>query len=114
MHTFTYQRTLLLLLVTLLMLVFKIIESLCYILNNDQKRISKSLAATLKEVFPFLIGPGKTAYVNARFLGENGILIAGIIETCDLKQLERYLVAIDFERAFDSLNHNCLISALEQ
>ena len=50
---------------------------------------------------------------NGRFLGESGRLIAGIIETCDLEQLEGYLTAIDFKKIFYSLNHNLLITALE-
>ena len=78
------------------------------LLNVNQKLISRTLAARL-----FLIGPGKTAYVNGRFLGESGRLIADIIETCDLEQLEGYLVTTDFEKAFDSLNHNFLITALD-
>ena len=67
----------------------------------------------MKKVLSFLIGPGETAYVNSRFLGGNGRLIADIIEACDLEQLEGYLVAIHFEKGFDSLNHNFLITALE-
>ena len=67
----------------------------------------------MEKVLPFLIGPGQTAYVNGRFLGESGRLIAHIIETCLLEQLEAYLVAIHFEEAFDSLNHNFLIAPLE-
>ena len=83
------------------------------LLNFDRKLISKTLAARLKKVLPFLIDPGQTAYVNGRFLGESGKLIADIIETCDLEELEGYLVATNFEKAFDSLNHNFLITALE-
>ena len=79
----------------------------------DQKVISKMLLARLKKVIPFLIDPGQTAYVNGRFLGESGRLVADIIETCDLEELEGYLVAIDFEKVFDSLNNNFLITALE-
>ena len=67
----------------------------------------------MKKVLPFLINPGQTAYVNGRFLGENERLIPDIIETCDIEQLEGYLVAIDFKNAFDSLNHSFLITALE-
>ena len=69
------------------------------------------LMERLKKVLPFLIDPGQTAYV--RFLGESERLIVDIFETCDLEKLERYLVAIDFKKAFDSLNHNFLITALE-
>ena len=83
------------------------------LLNVDQKLIPKTLASRLKKVLPFLIGSGQSAYVNGRFLGESGRLIADIIETCNLKQLEGYLVAIDFEKAFDSLNHSFLTAALE-
>ena len=83
------------------------------LLNVERKLISKTLAARLKKVLPFLIGLGQTVYVNGRFLGESGRLIADIIETCDLTQLEGYLLAIDFEKAFDSLNHNFLITTLE-
>ena len=79
----------------------------------DQKVISKMLLARLKKVIPFLIDPGQTAYVNGRFLGESGRLVADIIETCDLEELEGYLVAIDFEKVFDSLNNSFLITALE-
>ena len=83
------------------------------LLNVDQKLISKTLGAILKKVLPFLIVPGQTACVNGRLLKESGRLLADITETCDLKQLEGYLVAVDFEKAFDSLNHNFLITALE-
>ena len=83
------------------------------LLNVDQKVISKTLAARLKKFLPFLIGPDQTAYVNARFLGKRGRLMAYVIEICDLEQLKGYLVAIDFEKTFDSLNHNFLIIAFE-
>ena len=83
------------------------------LLNVGQKLVSKTLAARLKNVLPVLIDPGQTTYVNSRFLGESGGLIADINETRDLEELERYLVAIDFEKAFDSLNHNFLITVLE-
>ena len=45
------------------------------------------------------------------FLGESGRLIADITETCSLEELEGYLAAI--VKAFHSLKHNFLISAVE-
>ena len=46
-------------------------------------------------------------------MGKSKRLVFDIIGTCDLEQLEGYLVAIDFEKAFDSLNNNFLITVLE-
>ena len=83
------------------------------LLNVDQKLVSKTLAARLKKVLPFLINPGQTAYVNGRVLGKSGRLIADIIETCSPEELERYLVTVDFEKTFDSLYHNFLSTTLE-
>ena len=39
--------------------------------------------------------------------------MADIIDACHLEKLRGCLVAIDFEKAFDSLNHNFLITNLE-
>ena len=83
-------------------------------MNVDQKIISKALASRLKKVLPCLIGPGQTAYVDGRFIGESGRLIADIIEISNLENIKGYLLAIDIEKAFDSLNHNLLIAALEK
>ena len=63
---------------------------------------------------PKLISPGQTAYVENRFIGEIGRLIADILETCDSEKLEGLLLAIDIEKAFDSLEHDFLITVLEK
>ena len=83
-------------------------------MNVDQKIISKALAARRRKVLLFLISPRQTAYIDGRFIGESGRLIAGILETTNLENIEGYLLAIDFDKAFDSLNHNLLISVLEK
>ena len=80
----------------------------------DQKIISKALAIKLKKVLPVLISPGQTAYVNGRFIGESGRLISGIIEVCDIEKLSAYLMTIDFEKAFDSMNPAFFIAALKK
>ena len=47
---------------------FKIGDQICFS-NVDQKIVSKAIPAKLKKVLPFLISPGKTAYVDGRFIG---------------------------------------------
>ena len=83
-------------------------------LNFDLKIISKSLATRLKNVFGKLIDARQTAYVNERCIGESGCLIDDVVKVCDMKKLSGYLLTVDFEKAFDSLNHNFLIAVLKK
>ena len=85
-----------------------------FLLNMDQKIISKASAIKLKTVLPVLISPGQTAYSNGRFIGESGRLISDIIEICDIEKLSEYLMTIDFENTFDSMNHAFLIAAFKK
>ena len=80
----------------------------------DYKIISKALASRLKKVLPNLISPQQTAYVENRFIGESGRLIADIIEITDILNKEGFLVTMDIEKAFDSLDHTFLISVLKK
>ena len=65
------------------------------LLNVDYKIISKALASRLKKVLPNLISPQQTAYVENRFIGESGRLIADITEITDILNKEGFLVTMD-------------------
>ena len=80
----------------------------------DYKIIFKALALRLKKVLPNLILPQQTAYVENRFIGESGRLIANTIEITVILNKERFLVTTDIEKAFDSFDHTFLISALKK
>ena len=54
------------------------------------------------------------AHVENRFIGESSRLIADIIEITDVLYRERFLVAMDIEKGFDSLDHTFLISVLKR
>ena len=84
------------------------------LLNFDLKIISKSLATRLKIVLGKLIDARQTAYVNERFIGESGRLIDDVLKVCDMQKLSGYLLTVDFEKAFLSLNHNFLIAVLKK
>ena len=45
---------------------------------------------------------------------ESGRLIADVIEITKIKKLECFLVVMDIEKAFDSLDQNFLIYTLEK
>ena len=80
----------------------------------DYKIIPKALASRLKKVLPNLISSQQTAYVENRFIGERGRFIADIIEITDVLNKEGFLVTMDIEKAFDSLDHTFVISVLKK
>ena len=84
------------------------------LLNTDTKLVSKALAMRLKQVIPSLVSYNQTAYVENRFIGENGRLISDILEITKQTEIEGYLLTIDIEKAFDSVNHFFLLHSLKE
>ena len=78
------------------------------------KTLSKSLAEKLKNVLPELISSNQIAYVKNRCISESGRLISDVIEMCDILDIPGYLVTMDIEKPFDSLDHDFLLFALKQ
>jgi hypothetical protein len=78
------------------------------LLNVDLKIISKVLKS-LKAVLNKIITLEQTAYVKDRFIGEGTRLLADILELTDDLKIRALLLTIDFQKAFDSLNHTFII-----
>ena len=78
------------------------------------KIISKVLSTRIKNVLPFLISSNQTAYVKNRFISESGRVISDILEIAKTLVLEGFLVTIDIEKAFDSVNHCFLLQILRK
>ena len=84
------------------------------LLNFDLKMTSKSLATRVKKGLSNLIDTRQRAYVNERFIGESDRLIDDVIKVCNIKKISGYLLTVDFEKTFDSLNHKFLIEILKK
>ena len=56
----------------------------------------------------------QTANVKDNFMGETGRSISDITEITNLRKKEGILVAMDIEKAFDSLDHLFVISVLKK
>ena len=81
------------------------------LLNVDLKVISKALS---EKLLKDLISSQQTTNVKNRYICECGRLISDIIEIAKIKKIEGFLVTMDIGKAFDSLDHKFLISALEK
>ena len=59
----------------------------------------------IKNILPFPISSNQTAYVKKRFISESGRVISDILEIANTLAAEGFLVTIDIEKTFDSVNH---------
>ena len=82
------------------------------LVNLDLKIISKAFASRLKTVLTSIISSKQTAYIEKRFIGESGRLKSDILSVTNNLKIKSYLVTMDIEKAFDSLDHS-LISVLK-
>ena len=84
------------------------------LINVDIKVASKAIANRLKAVIHNLISVDQTAYVKGRFIGESIRVINDLIEHIIREDEEGILFSADIEKAFDSVDHNFLFSALKR
>ena len=68
----------------------------------------------LKNVLPKIISPNQNAYVKNRCISEGGRVISDLLEMIEVLNKEGFLVTIDIEKAFDSVNHHFLTAILEK
>ena len=72
------------------------------------------MANHLKKVTGTLISSDQTAYVPGRFIGESVRVVSDLTECTDIHNLPGYLVTIDIEKAFDSVDHKYLCAVLQK
>ena len=78
------------------------------------KIISKVLPTKIRNLLPFLISSNQTACVKNRFISQSGRVISDILEIANTLALEGFLVTVDIEKAFDSVNHCFLLKILRK
>ena len=82
-------------------------------INFDVKIFTKALTLRAAPILNRIIHPNQTAYVKGRFIGEGIKTIEGVINYIKEHKLDAYVLAIDFEKAFDSLEWNFLWKTLQ-
>ena len=83
-------------------------------LNFAVKVVSRFLATRLKKVISNLVSSDQTAYVPDRYIGESVRLTSDLLEYTNIHNLPGYMVTIDIEKAFDSVDHTFLLCALRR
>ena len=79
-------------------------------LNADLKLISKALATRLKDILPHLISSNQTAYAKNRYVRESGRLIYDVLETASILNKKGFLVTVDIENVFNTVDHSFLLA----
>ncbi|KAL9965974.1 hypothetical protein ACROYT_G023977 [Oculina patagonica] len=83
------------------------------LVNVDVKIGSKAISKRLEKVLPHIIYYDQNAFVKGRTIFDAVRTINDVIDFTKLKSYRGILTAIDFEKAFDSLNWDFLLKSLE-
>ena len=73
------------------------------LLNIDYKIATKALAIRLKDILPKLIHSDQVGYVKDRNIAENVRTIQDILTYTNNNNIPGFLISIDFQKAFDSV-----------
>ena len=83
------------------------------LINVDVKIASKAIARRLELILPNLIHPNQNDFIKGRSILDGVRTIEDVLEFAKFTDCSGVLLAIDFEKAFDSLNHTFLLKGLE-
>ena len=83
------------------------------LLNIDYKIATKAISNRLKLIINDIIDSSQTGFIKGRYIGENIRLLTDIIDNVNDKNLPGILFFSDFEKAFDSLDHDFMIKCLK-
>ena len=84
------------------------------LLNTDYKILAHVLANRLKTVINKLIHTDQNGYIKGRNIGFNIRLIQDVIEYFENDNIEGAVLFLDFQKAFDTVNHNFMHAVLEK
>lgn len=84
------------------------------LLNTDYKIATKAIANRFIKFLPKLIDPNQVGYIKGRNITDNIRTTIDIINYLKDKEQPGVIINIDFEKAFDSVNWNFMLSTLEK
>lgn len=78
------------------------------LLNVDLKIGCKALSIRLSKIMPNLIAKEQTAFITGRYIGDAVRTVADVLFYTEDQNIPGILLSIDFEKAYDSVNHEFL------
>ena len=84
------------------------------LLNNDYKILALILANRVKLVLDTIIDESQSGFMQNRHISNNIRLIFDIIDYPEFVQDDSFILFLDFYKAFDSLEHDFIITALNK
>ena len=85
-----------------------------FLLNVDLKIISKEFASRLRTVLPSIMSSEQRAHIEKHFIGVGRSLISDTLSVTNNLKTKSYLVTMDIEKVFDSVDHSFLTSVLKK
>ena len=84
------------------------------LVNLDVKIASKAIARRLESVMSLLIPANENGFIKGRSILDAVRTIDDVLEIGKIMNQSGILLAVDFEKAFDSLNHEFLYQVLQK
>ena len=82
------------------------------LLNVDYKIATKTIANRIKPVLNNIISSTQTGFIKGRYIGENIRLISEVLDFVDETNIPSLMFFSDFEKAFDSIDHDFMYRVL--
>ena len=83
-------------------------------LNSDYKVYAKVLANRLQMVLPYLISSDQLGFMKGRNISTNIIDMLSVIEYCEQNQVKAIITAVDYEKAFDTVNWDAMVKVMQK
>ena len=87
------------------------IVSIC-LQNCSVKIAAKLLTTRLQKEIPGLIDKDQTGFLKGRTIAENFVYAAEMLQQCHKRKVPTLVVKLDFAKAFDTVNWDCLMKVL--
>ena len=82
------------------------------LLGCDFKIFTKILANRLSIVTPYIIHEDQSGFLKNRYIAQNLVNLSTVMEVANKEKMEAVIVAIDFEKAYDTVNWRALYLTL--